>query len=793
MQPLAALLVADVAARTNTSSAATATAGGSPAPVVSLAVRPGCGVHSAANVTRDSVTLSGNTKEGLLDAMTTFIQALELSGDTDTGRQPLATFRPSFNCSTAPRWRAPVMVVTDSPELPFRGMLSDVARKPVSLLELKKLVVMCRFYKLNHLHLHMSDNEAVVFPSTAFPQLGKSGWQKTMTRPQYSLADLRELQDFAALRGVTLIGELDLPGHGTGFTCAAPDLFAFPSSRNTSCEPNQITNFLDPATVKRFQTLMDEVAAVFPGPIMHTGGDELQWWRIDNLTEVASALTATGLASDRDLYRRFIEEMRQFAAKRNKTLHVWEGFGPKRGQAGHEPTATTGWSPASTVTIHQESLVIEAFGGTNYNPRSLVEDGYTVINTMTTPLYVDQPTSPELIWQWNPWLFGDLTYANESPGWESWWEIPEGGRERVQGVMTAAWDMPGSAQIQRMRLNMPAFSDRSWHPDGARNYADLAFRAAKADAALASLLASLASDDENALTTGRTRVRAERAKTHGWGLKTDDGSASRAEYDVASSATPGGGGPCANCPGDWKDVVFVGIGPHNQSDLCGLVDTCASEVASCDFTQPPDEVFATCKQLKTTASPKPALRRFKGSVTGTAATTLFINQTAGKPGPFVLFIAPQFGGDYDTWPCYYVMSYLATQGIATFTATIPDPADANRDNWNRVPSAGALPYPYLCSQLDLEGPGCDNSSHGGTAAFLHDRHVEDVIAYAQSLGYSANQSVWWGYSEGAAMASNHLNFLLQRNRSAHLPKAMVMESNGGQYCYAFRVRTTLVR
>ena len=120
------------------------------------------------------------------------------------------------------------------------------------------------------------------------------------------------------------------------------------------------------------------------------------------------------------------------------------------------------------------------------------------------------------------------------------------------------------------------------------------------------------------------------------------------------------------------------------------MDTCATDVASCDFTQSPDEVFATCKLLKATDKPKPVLRQFQGSVTGANTSTYHINQTTGGNGPFVLFIAPQFDGDYSGWACYYVLSYLATQGIAVFTADIPDPDDANRDNWNRVPSSGVF-------------------------------------------------------------------------------------------------------
>jgi hypothetical protein len=203
----------------------------------------------------------------------------------------------------------------------------------------------------------------------------------------------------------------------------------------------------------------------------------------------------------------------------------------------------------------------------------------------------------------------------------------------------------------------------------------------------------------------------------------------------AANATDGGvgtagsgSGPCgqSRCPADWgRSVEFVGVGPRNQSDLCGMVDTCASEVAQCDYTQPPDEVFATCKALPH----QPKLRRFRGGLTGANTSAFVLEQTVGEPGPFVLFIAPQLGSDFSGWACSYVFSYLATQvrktgflshlcikviflprqardkhrenskkpvfskGIATFVATIPDPGtDGNACSFLRR-------FPTKCDRL----------------------------------------------------------------------------------------------
>ena len=150
---------------------------------------------------------------------------------------------------------------------------------------------------------------------------------------------------------------------------------------------------------------------------------------------------------------------------------------------------------------------------------------------------------------------------------------------------------------------------------------------------------------------------------------------------------------CERCQSDWAQVSLAGRGPANGTDLCSLVDTCASDVAECDWTLPPDEVFASCTDLRKTANPQAKLRQFKGRLTGANTSSWYIEETKGPRGPFVLYIAPQFSGDWWNSAAYYVFSYLATQGIATFTATIPDAADAQRDSWNHLPSS--RPYPCL--------------------------------------------------------------------------------------------------
>ena len=70
-----------------------------------------------------------------------------------------------------------------------------------------------------------------------------------------------------------------------------------------------------------------------------------------------------------------------------------------------------------------------------------------------------------------------------------------------------------------------------------------------------------------------------------------------------SAATP----PCSHCPADWAKLSFAGVAPrrNRSGSLCGIVDVCASEVAMCDWSQPPDEVFASCKNLTDEQSPQP--------------------------------------------------------------------------------------------------------------------------------------------------------------------------------------------
>ena len=85
-------------------------------------------------------------------------------------------------------------------------MMVDAARAFLPLPMLKSYVIMCRLYKINYLHMHLTDDGSFTFPSAKYPELSqKAPWK-------YNASDLAELQAFASVRGVAIVGEMDVPG-----------------------------------------------------------------------------------------------------------------------------------------------------------------------------------------------------------------------------------------------------------------------------------------------------------------------------------------------------------------------------------------------------------------------------------------------------------------------------------------------------------------------------------------------------------------------------------------------------
>jgi hypothetical protein len=122
-----------------------------------------------------------------------------------------------------------------------------------------------------------------------------------------------------------------------------------------------------------------------------------------------------------------------------------------------------------------------------YPPPQLAADGYKVLNSAWTPLYIagGKGQSPELIYKWNPYLLGEF------PGHLSWWTIPKEHRAQVVGVKMSVWQTSAEDTLCSLSTRLPAMSDRSWHPEAGRSYADYQGRVSTATTLLGKLLAGV--------------------------------------------------------------------------------------------------------------------------------------------------------------------------------------------------------------------------------------------------------------------------------------------------------------
>lgn len=154
----------------------------------------------------------------------------------------------------------PALTMTDWPAFKVRGFLHDIGRSFIPVEELKREIDLLSRFKVNVFHWHFTDNTGWRLESEAFPQLTADSTATRYPGKYYTRAQARELQDYAAERGVTVIPEIDLPGHSAPFTKAMGH------------------SMLTPEGKEELKVILAEVAELFDkAPYIHIGGDELNF------------------------------------------------------------------------------------------------------------------------------------------------------------------------------------------------------------------------------------------------------------------------------------------------------------------------------------------------------------------------------------------------------------------------------------------------------------------------------------------------------------------------------------
>ncbi len=280
------------------------------------------------DVTPDGARLSAGSEEALRYAEQTYRQLLDSASPAEGGVA------------------VPVVRIADAPQFGWRGMMLDVARHFMPKEFVLQVIDVIALHRMNVLHLHLTDDQGWRVEIEAYPKLTEvGGWRPEsmvgkMSHGQteftydgtrhggfYTKDDLREIVAYADERGITVVPEIDLPGHMQAAIAAYPELGNNP---DTQLGVRQIWGISDDVlnvndeTVEFVRTVLTEVLDIFPGPYVHLGGDEcpdVQWRESEAAQKRQSEL---GLADAGQLQGWFTAQVASVLTEQGRRLVGWD-------------------------------------------------------------------------------------------------------------------------------------------------------------------------------------------------------------------------------------------------------------------------------------------------------------------------------------------------------------------------------------------------------------------------------------------------------------------------------------
>jgi len=237
--------------------------------------------------------------------------------------------------------------IEDEPAFAWRGIMIDVARHFLPVREVLRIIDLMAMHKFNRLHFHLTDDQGWRIEIRAYPRLTEVGAWRDRTqegaddanapeviRPHggfYTQRDIREIVAYAASRSITVVPEIDLPGHSQAAIAAYPEL-GVPGEDGAQPRVEVYPRWgvspyplnAEDTTVDFFRTVLDEVLELFPSTEIGLGGDEVPAgpWEADprsrQLTE------ERGLTEPRELQFWFLEQLRAHIEQQGRRMLAWD-------------------------------------------------------------------------------------------------------------------------------------------------------------------------------------------------------------------------------------------------------------------------------------------------------------------------------------------------------------------------------------------------------------------------------------------------------------------------------------